>query len=195
MTSRNFGQFLTPPPPIDTLFSIMGLVLLSRNPCPPTTPNWGRDVIYGRLLTVVEFVVGCTPIFTNKCKFSSNKNLFFYFVKKTQSNRRRWWLFAVVWTVTFVIQSINQSMINEYFFFAQRWQKTSPLLASKHLDRKKDIIVILSLLMYVHLWMINRNCRITNIFDRRNRRPSIFLSWEQRTLNISSKSSNNCFLD
>ena len=40
MTLRNFRNFLTPPPPIVTLFSTKALVLLSQNsqyPLPPKT--------------------------------------------------------------------------------------------------------------------------------------------------------------
>ena len=45
MTSRNFGQFLTP---IVTLFITKALVLPLQNPWPP--PPFDRDVIYGRPL-------------------------------------------------------------------------------------------------------------------------------------------------
>ncbi len=38
MTSRSLWQFLTSPPPIDTLFSDKALVLLSQNPWDPLPP-------------------------------------------------------------------------------------------------------------------------------------------------------------
>ena len=47
MKSRNFGQFLTPPPSFVTHFSNKALVLLSQKPWYPLPPL-GRDVIYGR---------------------------------------------------------------------------------------------------------------------------------------------------
>ena len=47
MTSRYFGQFLTPPPPIVTRFATKALVFSSQNPSPPPPPQ-ERDLIYGR---------------------------------------------------------------------------------------------------------------------------------------------------
>ncbi len=53
MTSRNFGQFLKPPPPAVTLFITKALVLLSQNPYPSPTScaHFGPE----KVITLAKF--------------------------------------------------------------------------------------------------------------------------------------------
>ena len=70
MTSHNFGQFLTHPPPIVTHFSGKALVLLSQNPSLIPSPPLGHDVVYERpLIKVLQLTQPNLSQPNCKCKF------------------------------------------------------------------------------------------------------------------------------
>ena len=66
MTSRIFGQFLTPLHPVITLFITKALRLSSQNPWPPF--SYDREVIYVRplnsfLIKDLEFIINDNNVY------------------------------------------------------------------------------------------------------------------------------------